>query len=69
MNDARLWHPWLRINRVLRVRAIRMKRRASSAWSTSTVGGLMSSREVAGIVLIAAWLMAGTAAENATGAI
>jgi hypothetical protein len=38
-----------------------MKRCASSAWSTSTLGGLMSSREVAGIVLIAACLMAGTA--------
>lgn len=38
-----------------------MKRRASSAWSTSTFGGLMSSREAAGIVLVTACLMAGWA--------
>ena len=30
MNDARLWHPWLRINRVLRV--MRQTRWSAEAW-------------------------------------
>jgi hypothetical protein len=31
MNDARLWHPWLRINRVLRV--MLQTRWSAEAWS------------------------------------
>jgi hypothetical protein len=30
MNDARLWHPWLRINRVLRVM---LHTRWNAAWA------------------------------------
>ena len=35
MNDARLWHPWLRINRVLRV--MLQTRWSAEAWSVVRV--------------------------------
>ena len=36
MNETRLWHPWLRINRVLRV--MLQTRWSAEAWSQIRVG-------------------------------
>ena len=61
--DARLWHPWLRINRVLR--AMLHERWSAEAWPQvkaefilTPESGWTAPRLVLGVSLIVAWVTA-----------